>query len=607
MSKKPFYPEITPIKAETEKEHLEKLFLSSKKLIQSLPLQNHPQLSFIELRGMIKAKAAANQVFKKRLASSLEWVDYVEKNSNRFKNLYQFPYLWQAAIEPQGLVYTEVNKNLVTPFQEDMFAQCKAAFYYKNKKHLQINSGYRSPAYQLFLTSFLRGNLSEVFEKAAPPFYSRHQKEEPDLSIGLVYKEKDQELEAELLAQVGEICSAYGITQSFPGVDNLKFEFSTEGQENYYKEIWDSPALPAELKEEIKAALSYSSFYPSKQGLKVIFAMAWKESSWRWDPRLIKPKKKALRQTFSESLKKLDSGMTGTVANYFLDKKFFKRKDKLKKELWRITEPNNFHLTEWDVYVWTKEAHKLLTDLEAEYSTLAKFGSIIFDYKPLLNRFANEPQSFGLWQVNINYLIEKIEGEKYWINKYPEIFRWGKVRRTELIKALSSKEDAKLDHTQTLSLIFEAYLAPRYFNHNLGTEWDNLFFAAENLTGALSSYRASVQVVLREKLDRQIIADGDLANYHPYSKKVDLNRSSQTLTLLKTYMRRKNITPKKQKSMIFELVSAQGKEQLLTSKLYRLIMKGQIGRRDMPEVKSRIIGQSPYSYGNKVLTLAGSY
>ena len=556
---------------------------------------------------MIKTKVAKNKGFKNQLASALEWVDYIEQNSNRFKNLYQFPYQWQAAIEPQGLGYTRVHKSLVTPFQKDMFAQCKAAFYYKNKKRLKLNSGYRSPAYQLFLTSFLQGNLEEVFENAAPPFYSRHQKEEPDLSISFVKKEKDEELESDLLSQIGEICAPFGFSQSFPGVDSLKYEFSTTAQEAYYQEIWASPGLPPELTEEVKTALTQAKFFPSKQGLKVIFAMAWKESSWRWDPRLIKLKKKALREKFSESLKKLDSGMTGKVANYFLDKNFFLRKDKLKNELWRITEPKNFHLTEWDVYLWTKEAHQLLKDLAEEYSTLAKFGRILFDYQPLLNRFANEPQSFGLWQVNINYLIEKIEGDSYWINKYPEIFRWGQVNREELIKALSGKESAKLDHTQTLSLVFEAHLAPRYYSHTLGTEWDLLFFATENLTGSLSSYRTSLQIVLRKKMNQEIVADGDLANYHPYSRKVDLGRSSQTLTLLKTYMRRKSFRPSKQKTLVSELVSATSKEQLLGSKLYRMIMKGQIGRRDMPEVKSRIIGQSPYSYGNKVLTLAGVY
>ena len=599
-----YYPIIEAKAKAKEKKYLNRIFAQSKPLLRRLPVKSNALISFSQLKSLAQKTAKKNRSLRWRLKPTLEWLGYIQHRSNRLKNLFDFPYLWQAALEPVSFRYVRMGGARVTDFQASMFRHCDSHFYRQRGIHLKLTSGFRSPAYQLYMTGFMRGSLEQIFEKAAPPFYSRHQKPEPDLSIGIQAQGLSKIQEERQLSQINGLCRGFGLESTFPGQVALRHEFSATPQGEYYQAFAWSNSLPEGFWPDLYQGMEISHFYPSRSGLKVILAMAGKESSWQWNPGLAKTKKKLIRKTFLEALKHLEEGAGQKLAGMLMDRSKQKQLRALKKELLQLTSLGNRGVTEYDFYQWSRKFYGFMLGMERQFKGFAKLGGLVWDYKARLDKIRFEPQTFGLWQNNVNHLVEILQADRKWRQQYGKVFKKGKVQRHGLVQALSGLDSAPLGRPQTLGLILQAWTAPHYWGHLRGERDDWAYYASENLAGKLSTYKAAFQGELNRRTKGKLTADGDLNHSLPYSLQPDWNRLSNSQRVMISYMRGHGLPRKSQESWMRELIRAQDAKALLGSRLYKKVMGKKAGRRSYPQIQSDLYQQTPKSYAAKVVKLA---
>jgi len=153
-------------------------------------------------------------------------------------------------------------------------------------------------------------------------------------------------------------------------------------------------------------------------------------------------------------------------------------------------------------------------------------------------------------------------------------------------------------------------LIPRYFTHLNGSNLDLLFFAAENLAGEFSTYRAATQKEINRKLKTNLSLDGDLAIYYPYSTKINWQKQSNSQKALLKYIQTIRGTLKTRQSntrLLMDICLAETKTKLFQSLVYKALFSKKGGVRIFPEIKSDLYSESPKQYGYKVIKLAGNY
>ena len=274
----------------------------------------------------------------------------------------------------------------------------------------------------------------------------------------------------------------------------------------------------------------------------------------------------------------------------------------------RITDPGNRKIREYDFYLWTLKTSRFLKRLLEENRSLTRFGQWLFKIKQFADQIQYEPQTFGLWQINVNHLIERIENHHQLRRRFPEIFYksgelW-KVDRARMIDILSGKSNSVLDRQRTLELIIHTYLQPRYQSHLQGHQDDLKFFIAENVAGEMSTYRAAIQQQLNERMGSGLIMDGDLSFYYPYSTRIDWKRASNTQNAFRKFIQLRYPyfkRPVDAEELLLTLCEASSWDHLQRSELYRRIMRKKRGQRIFPRIKSQLYQQTPRTYAEIVL------
>ena len=370
---------------------------------------------------------------------------------------------------------------------------------------------------------------------------------------------------------------------------------------------------PEELGDFLKV-MKETNFYPSPDGLRVLMALSEQESSLQWNPKLNEKKKALLKEKFNYVLSKTNGSIAATITQMIFPNNIKEQKRLFIRGLTQITDPGNEEVREYDFYQWSRKVHKFLQGMLEQHKHMTLFGQWMFDLKRVVNKVAFEPQTFGLWQVNVNHLLYRLEKHTQYRNEFPEIYyhdgdQW-RVDRSRLVAALSGVEESKLDREKTLRLIIQTYLKPRYYAHIRGDMNDYLYFIAENLTGELATFKAALQRQLNKKMDGDLILDGDLAIYKPYSLEVDWSVQSNTQKLLIKYIDQYQSNfqqPVNKNQLIKSICSARSWDELQRSELYRLIMKDNFGKRIFPDVESDLYKQTPHSYARKVMKHAKAY
>jgi len=356
-------------------------------------------------------------------------------------------------------------------------------------------------------------------------------------------------------------------------------------------------------------AMRNTEFYPSPNGLSVIFAISEQESGNEWNPLLGNHKKKEIRQEFKEKLDQLDSGFSGFFSRFLLSEQLKQEKKIIEVRLAKITDPHNKNIREHDFHLWTNEIHRFLLKIISNNKNLIKLGTLFLDINAMANVVEHEPQTFGLWQLNVNHLKYQFEQRKDLFKRFRQLYfkqegKWH-IDRNRLVASLSGIPHAALSKQKTLEMIILSVLLPRYVNHLKGSQEDLLFFIGENLGGELSTYRAAIQQELNNQLNANLNRDGDLTYFHPYSLKIDWSQTSNTQKQLKIFIRKNGISPPAHaESLVRELCKADSWEALSQSKLYQVLMREKIGDRMFPTIQSILYRQSPEKYALKVMKRA---
>lgn len=567
-----------PIRPSAE-QRLERQFQAARPLLASIP-HLEPRTSFSELRRRIRRTASTAQAAQ----AALDWVELVEKKPQALARAFDLD-LVEGLGAPE-LVST-ASGELLPPAAASMWRHCRLAFATQKGGQVQLKSGWQSAARQIWRMAQSGEALRPALQRWGLPGSSPFQSTEPPLAIE-VTKGDPKELPP--------LCHPFGLRLKGP---HLLFS----GTAALYAP--SLAKLEPPLADSLTLALEQARFFPSPQGLRVILAMGFKESSLQWDPAMNKPKKEALRQQFLSALSSTESGWGATLTEMVLPESLLRDKQALAAQLKRILAPRR-RSTEYEFYVWTRQAHRFLQRLLSEYGQLAQLGSQVLNLETKLSRLAFEPQTFGLFQINVNHLGERLNSERNLRRRFAALLPGGRVDRHGLVRSLSGLENAPLSHAETLELIFRAELAPRYEDHLQGHPADLYYFAAENLTGPLSTYKAALQQQLASKLGRKLTLDGDLAFSLPYSRRLDPSRRSNSQkALLRFAQRQREITAPNR--AVSRLLSATRYDRLAATPLYGLIMQDQTGARLYPELQSKLYGQSPQRYAIKVLKLAEQY
>ncbi len=596
-------------KGDQERQYLNLLFQKSRKVFLAMkhPLGYH-RLTWQSLRRMVKETVRETGFSSALEQSSLQWVDFLEKESSRLISLYRLPYQLQSTRQNLKLGFIKSGDALVTPALQSMWQHCKLNVEDRLPGFsLKLISGYRSPAYEAVRLTRSSASLEKSLKAIAPPYFNRHQRGVPDITIELITgkgaHKKGREWET-----LSQVCQPFGFTLTLVKAGKNEGELGFVGIEQLYRSTFSSDLIPPRTKRDFFNAMTKTGFYPSPTGLRVLFAISAQESSVSWNPRLNKPKKAEIRNKFNRILENIEAGFGGKVSDMFFSKVLIKEKNRLIQELRRITDPGNRRIREYDFYLWTLKTRHFLTHLLEENRNLTRFGQWLFKIKQFADQIQYEPQTFGLWQINVNHLIERIEDHHQLRRRFPEIFYkngelW-KVDRARMIDILSGKSNSVLDRQRTLELIIHTYLQPRYQRHLLGHQDDLKFFIAENVAGEMSTFRAAIQQQLNERMESGLILDGDLSFYHPYSTRIDLKRASNTQNAFRKFIQLRYPyfkRPVDAEKLLLTLCEASSWEQLQRSELYRRIMKKKRGQRIFPEIKSQLYQQTPRTYAEIVL------
>jgi len=442
------------------------------------------RLSWKQLRQIVIETGEQGNFTRTQRRSALKWAEYLKVNSPELVKLFNLPYTRQSRQTSRSLEFMREGDALLTPIQQSMWQHCKLNFENRHpKRRAGLVSGYRSPAYQAAYLSHLPGNLDDVLKTVAPPHHSKHQVAIPDITISIEPRIKGRKISRNW-KQLFDVCEPFGFKSGHVWKSGRRAELSFIGYKQLYHSILTNTIIPPRLKRNFLSAMQKTRFYPSPDGLRVLFALSAQESSMSWNPRLNRPKKAELRHKFNRILDTIESNFGGTLTKLIFSAESNREMEQLIKELERITDPKNRKIREYDFYLWTRKVSLFINKLLKENKQLTKFGQWFFKLEQFAKQIQYEPQTFGLWQINVNHLTERIEHHQQLRRRFPEIFvqsdnRW-KVVRSRMIDVLSSMPGSVLDRQRTLELIIHTYLQPRYQSHLLGDKNDLTYFVAEN-------------------------------------------------------------------------------------------------------------------------------
>ncbi|MBT4288408.1 MAG: DUF1615 family protein [Deltaproteobacteria bacterium] len=589
-----------------QKEILEAQFQKANRLMKSLPGDLKHTITWKELHNTINYHKNKNSYSKTEAAAAHKLLYYFQNSSKKLKTLYTFKYFqWQGTTLPKSNQFKK-SGNIYAPVSSlSMWYHCKTnvKFQYPSIK-MKLVAAYQSPAFQAIKLFKAGKTLSTAIRNEAPPYYSRHQLSYPDFTIRILNKNVQS-----VAKIITNICKPFGYSLIRGPYQKNILDFKSTNLNTEFEQILTNKRIPVRLKSNMFKTLQQLQFYPSSKGLSVIMAMAEKESGLNWNPKIGKQKKQTLRKRFDKYFSKSKTGFLGYLTQIMLSKTQKSEQKRLATQLYALTNPKNNQTTEFDIYRWSREALFFFQGVLQKYKNVTTLGKVFVDIGSIERKLKYEPQTFGLWQLNINHFIEQLEGKQYFRKRYAKVFKGKHVNRDALVKSLSGF-GSPLSRLQTLEMIFKVRLIPRYFTHLNGSNLDLLFFAAENLAGEFSTYRAATQKEINRKLKTNLSLDGDLAIYYPYSTKINWQKQSNSQKALLKYIQTIRGTLKTRQSntrLLMDICLAETKTKLFQSLVYKALFSKKGGVRIFPEIKSDLYSESPKQYGYKVIKLAGNY
>lgn len=596
------------------KKELAAYFSRSKNVLKRLPITGQKTISWELLKSKVDHQFKIIKYKQRTVDATYAWIKFAKEEPGQFRKLWSLGSYPKTGKEWGNFNSIKVDDGHLSPYGDSMWRHCRQRFIKENPTWKPVlKSAYHSPAYQLFLMAKEQGNIKEVLKNTPPPYYSNHQKKTPYMTVGIISKTLSDP-GPDVWASFQKQCRTFGFVAVSSNPEKKNKAFRLRKFDKVYRRILLSERIqPEELGDFLKE-MKNTDFYPSPDGLRVLMALSEQESSLQWNPKLNEKKKELLKEKFNAVLSKTNGSWTATLTQMIFPNNIKEQKRLFIRSLTQITDPHNEEVREYDFYRWSRKVHKFLQGMLDQHKHMTLFGQWMFDLKRVVNKVAFEPQTFGLWQVNVNHLLYRLEQHTEYRNEFPEIYyhdgdHW-KVDRSRLVAALSGVEESKLDREKTLRLIIKTYLKPRYNAHIRGESNDHLYFIAENLTGEMATFKAALQEQLNIDLGGNLVLDGDLAIYKPYSLEVDWSIESNTQKLLGKYVDQNQANfqqPVNKNQLIKSICSARSWEELQRSELYRLIMKDQFGKRVFPDVKSDLYKQTPHSYARKVMKHAKSY
>ena len=563
------------------------------------------RISWQELRQWLEDRPSS---FKNQLSFQLIqlWISYLRSKSTQLDRSVSMPFPRSEPAHHSEQSYLKMNGALVTSGQASMWMHCKKRFEYLAPQwRAELISGYVSRTFQFIRFSREASSLQQAASRYPPPGYGTYQDPVPGVRIRLHATESGvPSAPWDLFYQS---CSGFGFEAAYPDHPSLSGELRFAGIDALYQEIFANTLIPANIRRDLPPALQAADFYPSPEGLRVILALSAQESTIQWNPKLNIQKKKLLRRRFKNALERIDNTVPSSVTHFFLSSKHEQQLDQLMKTLQALTDPDRDSSREYDFYLWSRRAYAFIEELTDTYKKAATVGQWFFDLQSLKTRLEKEPQTFGLWQINVNHLMEKIRCFKQLRRAFPEIYqnRGGEwiINRSWLVDALSGKSQSRLSRRKTLELIIHTHLKPHYLNHLLGDTDDLMYFIAENMAGEMSTFRAAIQHQLNAKMHSVLSTDGDLTYYQPYSTDIDWEKPSKTYRKLMQFVEQHAYyfsTPLDPEKLVRDLCNADTWEELKSLELFQKLMGSEAPVRRFPDIRSKLYNQTPLSYARQV-------
>lgn len=347
-------------------------------------------------------------------------------------------------------------------------------------------------------------------------------------------------------------------------------------------------------KAEFLKILKSNGFDLSDDEFKVLLGVSEKEAGLKWNPLLNKIKKGKISTEIKNIESMLKYGKIGL--NDFEDKLV----DKLLESIHKVLNDNN--ATELDYYKWTQDVLKVFEVLKANHTSLKLAESTgLFD--KILNKLKHNPNTFGLFQVNVDRLIDNLS-----INDLPKelLDKKGKIDRNKLVFALSGDQN-NISKADMMDIIIKYHLSKYIKAHDLNSPADFKFLAAETNSGFMSTYKAAIQEKLNLELGTNLLIDGDLSNFHENTSKIDWSKTSNTQNALYKFIieNPEKFQHENPRELIKELCEADSKDKLMNSKLYKILMENELGKRTIPKIKSDLYKLTVDDYTKEVFKFAG--
>jgi hypothetical protein len=589
-----------------QKDILNEMFQTANNLMRSLPDNLKHNISWEELHNTINHHRSKNNFLKSEAAAAHKILYYFQKSASKLKELYSFKYYqWQGMRLPKSGQFKKSGKIYAPISSLSMWYHCKTYISYQYPSiKMKLIAGYQSPAFQAVKLFKIGRTLATAFKSEPPPYYSRHQLSYPDVSV--LISNKNVEIVAKIISKT---CKPFGYTLIRGPYQKNKIDFKSGNLNAQFSQLLTNKRITPRFKANIIKTLQQLQFYPSPKGLSTIIAMAEKESGLNWNPKIGNRKKQELRKRFDKYFLESNSGIWGYLTKIMLSKEQIYQQQELAAQLYHLTDSKNNQTTEYDIYRWSRSALLFFQGILSKYKNVTSLGKVFMDIGSIKRKLQHEPQTFGLWQLNINHFIEKLQRNQFYRKQYAALFKGKYVDRDALVKSLSGF-GTPLGRVQTLEMIFKLQLIPRYFTHLNGSNLDLLFFSAENLAGEFSTYRAAVQKEINRILKTNLTLDGDLAIYYPYSTKVNWKKQSNSQKAILNYIQKIRGKIKTQQSntrLLMDICLAETKANLYQSLVYKELFQNSNGARIFPEIRSDLYRESPKQYATKVSKFGENY
>ena len=599
------YVEIKQEKKDYEN-HLEKLFQENKHLFKRLKLRNHFFLTWSELKNIICATGNANNISKDAIQKAIYFVEIFQNNPSRIKKTLNHKYalIDGSKIELSKSKFTRINEGYITYEMSVMWRYLILDLKTRGliQSRSRITSGYRSPAYQFYVMLKSGESLHDILKKAAPPYFSRHGQSSPDISVKLSYDQNSSDFRKSYNLFC-LIAKKYGFEPSFPNNPHLVTEFRFKGIDIYYQPIRTSKYIQnsvnrKEFFKQFYIAMKRNQFYPPITFLKAIIILGELESSLTWNPPLSAKKKKKIKKKYQKYQPLIDILEDSLFVDLMLPKEVEVKKNQLLKRLPEIIDEKNDHISEYDLFIWSQTAY----DNFNEFFNIPGdkyLKSFIEKNISLIGTLRYEPKTFGIFQIDINNMIYKMEIYNIYKTKFPFLFQKDtqnnlRVNRRKLVKFLCGIGARGSDKIRCLELVILTTLKPRFENHFLGNTTDVNYFIIEHLMGDMSTHRAAIQIELNKRVNSRLIIDGDLSHYYPHSLKVNYEKKSSSQMALETFC--KKIGVNDNRLLIKQICDADSWLELKKTKLYMLLMKNNFGKRSLPTISSELYREKAKSY-----------